>query len=300
MAWLSLLSLAKVAYYLGVVSFIGMNAMRLFLHHGRSNDLTVHTDWHKPVLRAQWVSLFISLVGAAAVVPLSAGMLLDDGLSGVTDSLMLQISWQSSIGTQTQFRLLAIFMAMSCTAWGSQIYSASGTSLAWVGCWLLASALFAASFTFSGHTAQANWLAKLLVALHVLMAAWWLGSLYPLIRLCRLEDVELLRTQLHAYGNQAAVWVGLLLISGAALFALLLLNVRTEVNTDYLLVMGCKLVLVTVMLGFAAYHKWYLVANLTVSEDRYKVKKSIVSEAFIGTLVITLTATLTSSFGIAH
>ena len=177
MAWLSLLSIAKVAYYLGVVSFIGMNAMRLFLRHGRSNDLTVHTDWHKPVLRAQWVSLFISLLGASAVVPLSAGMLLDDGFSGMTDSLMLQISWQSSIGTQTQFRLLAILMAMLCTAWGNKFYTGSNTSLAWVCSWLLTSALFAASFTFSGHTAEASWLAKLLVALHVLMAAWWLGSL---------------------------------------------------------------------------------------------------------------------------
>ena len=300
MGWLSLLSIAKVAYYLGVVSFIGMNAMRLFLRYGRSNDLTVHTDWHKPVLRAQWVSLFISLLGASAVVPLSAGMLLDDGFSGMTDSLMLQISWQSSIGIQTQFRLLAILMAMLCTVWGSKIYTGSNTSLAWVCSWLLTSALFAASFSFSGHTAEASWLAKLLVTLHVLMAAWWLGSLYPLIRLCRLEDVELLRRQLHAYGNQAALWVGLLLVSGAGLFALLLLNVRREVNTDYLLVMGCKLVLVAVMLGFAAYHKWYLVANLTFSEDRYKVRKSIVGEAYIGTLVIVITAILTSSFGIAH
>ena len=300
MGWLALLSLAKVAYYLGVVSFIGMNAMRLLLRHGRSNDLTVHADWHKPLLRAQWAGLFISLVGAAAVVPLSAGMLLDDGVSGIIDSLMLQISWQSSIGTQTQFRLLAIIMAMLCTAWGNKLYNGSNTSLAWVCSWLLTSALFAASFTFSGHTAEANWLAKLLVALHVLMAAWWLGSLYPLIRLCRLEDVELLRTQLHAYGNQAAVWVGLLLVSGAGLFALLLLNVRTEANNDYLFVMGCKLVPVAVMLGFAAYHKCYLVANLTLSEDRYKVRKSIVGEAFIGTLVIVITAILTSSFGIAH
>ena len=300
MGWLSLLSIAKVAYYLGVVSFIGMNAMRLFLRYGRSNDLTVHTDWHKPVLRAQWVSLFISLLGASAVVPLSAGMLLDDGFSGMTDSLMLQISWQSSIGIQTQFRLLALLMAMLCTVWGSKIYTGTNTSLAWVCSWLLTCALFAASFTFSGHTAEANWPAKLLVALHVLMAAWWLGSLYPLIRLCRLEDVELLRRQLHAYGNQAALWVGLLLVSGAALFALLLLNVRGEVNTDYLLVMGCKLVLVAVMLGFAAYHKWYLVANLSSTGDCQKVKTSIIAETLVGLLILGVTATLTSSFGIAH
>lgn len=300
MAWLAVLSLAKLGYYLGVVSFIGMNAMRLFLRHGRSDNMTIHPDWHKPVLRAQWTGLFICFIGAVAVVPLSAGMLLDEGLSGMTDSLMLQISWESTIGEQTQLRLLAIVMALVCTGWGSKVYTGANTSLTWLCAWFITAGVFAASFTFSGHTAEATWLAKLLVALHVLMAGWWLGSLYPLIRLCRLDDVAILQKQLHAYGNQAALWVGILLVSGAALLALLLLNVTGKVNAIYLVVMGVKLTLVVIMLCFAAYHKWRLVANLKATRDCQKVKKSIIAEGVTGTLVIAITAILTSSIGIAH
>ncbi|MBR9790471.1 MAG: hypothetical protein GYB58_01855 [Gammaproteobacteria bacterium] len=300
MGWLTLLSLAKLGFYLGVVSFIGMNAMRLFLRHGRNGNLTIDTAWHKPVLVVQWSCLLISLVCLAAVVPLSAGMLLDEGLTGLTDSLMLQISWESTVGEQTQVRLLAVVMALVCTYWGGKIYAHPNLSKAWLGAWLLTSAVFAASFTFSGHTAEASWLAKGLVALHVLMAGWWLGSLYPLIRLCRLQDVVKLQNQLHRYGNQAAVWVGLLLTSGVALLMMLLLNISGEVNTTYLVVMGGKLVLVTVMLCFAAYHKWRLVANMHATEDCQQVKKSIVAEAVVGTLVIAVTATLTSSFGLVH
>lgn len=92
----------------------------------------------------------------------------------------------------------------------------------------------------------------------------------------------------------------MLLVSGTALFLLLLLNVTGEINTTYLKVMAIKLALVAVKLCFAAHHTWRFVVNLNSADDRIKTKKSIIAEAMVGTLVIAVAATLISSFGIAH
>lgn len=300
MTWLAFLSLAKFGYYLGFVTFIGFNAMRVFLCSQRSLNLMYIVRWEEPLARWQWLTLGVALICALSVVPVSAGMLMDDGLSGITDSFMLQIAWESSVGMQEQGRLLALLLACISTLWMSMVQLQSRRKTRLVGLVLLTILALGFSFTLSGHTAEQDWLAKALVMLHVLMAGWWIGSFYPLLRLCDELSVSTLQSCLHRYGKQAMLWVGLLLSSGVALLLTLIVRTEGEINPVYLWVMGAKLTLVLVMLLFAAYHKWRLVPQLHTPQDCLRVKRSVQAEALVGMLVLLITALLTSSIGIAR
>ena len=298
MGWLSLLSLAKFGFYLGVMGCIGITTMPGFFH--RQYQSRIPETFLPSQLRILWATLLVSALGALAVVPLNAGMLLDDGFAGMTDRFMLQMTWESSIGEQARARFIALVMMVACAGWLTVKRSRAVCSWPFIAALGLTAGAIGWSFTQSGHTAAAAWPAQCLIALHVLLAGWWLGSFYPLIRLCQLNEPAPLRYTLHQYGKQAMLWVAGLLLSGGALLLMLILNVNGELNTTYLAVMGIKLVLVGVMLGFAAYHKFRLVAQLKAVSDCVRVKKSIISEALVGLFVLVVTATLTSSFGIAH
>ena len=298
MGWLALLSLAKFGFYLGVIGFIGITSM-LWLFH-RHYTSCIPDSFAGSQLRVLGVSLVISIVGALVVVPLNAGLLMDDGVIGITDRFMLQITWESTIGEQARARFTALVM-MVIGVIGAFVQT---NNLNWPRNFkaflLLTTGVISWSFTQSGHTATTSVLAQGLITLHVVMAGWWVGSFYPLLRLCHLAEPAPLRHTLQQYGKQAMVWVSALLLSGTALLILLILNVDGELNSTYLMVMAGKLVLVCVMLGFAAYHKWRLVKALETVQDCLRAKKSIISEAVVGLLVLATTATLTSSFGIAH
>lgn len=296
MSWLILLSLAKFCFYTGVLNFIGIAAMvRLF-----ADSYYSQPENPLPGRYFRWlvVSLILSILGAVATVLLNAGMLMDNGLAGIADPLMLQIVWESSIGQQALARCAALLLMILCTAWAVARRSLIG-SKALSGMMIVSIGVAGWSFTQSGHTAAAGGLEQILVALHVIVAGWWLGSFYPLITLCNLKEPATLKLTLHQYGKQAALLVSVLLLSGSALL-LLLMNVTSEVNTNYLWVMGSKLLLVTIMLCFAAYHKWVLVRELATPADCLNVKRSIIREAVVGVGVLTVTATLTTNFSIAH
>lgn len=298
MVWLTLISLAKCSFYVGIISFIGITAMRRLIRNRYS--VQALSTVHKGLMRWLWATLLLSIIGALAIVPLNAGMLLDEGFIGIIDPIMLQITWESSIGEQTLARCIALVLVAICIVWQGQTPLQANYSPALTGLILLTIGTLGWSFTQSGHTATATGLEQLLLAIHIVMAGWWVGSFYPLIALCNLQEPAPLKQTLHHYGKQAAIWVGTLLLSGGLLLLLLIMGVSAEVNTTYLWVMGIKLVLVTMMLCFAAYHKWYLVASLATAQDCKKVKQSIIAEAAIGFLVLGVTATLTSSFGISH
>lgn len=298
MGWLILLSLAKGSFYLGVVSFIGFCAMRRLFVSCYCSESPEHL--YKPLLVFSAISLFFATMGVLMIVPLNAGMLMDEGTAGMLDNFMLQITWESSIGAQAKARFIALLMMVTALAILAKKVCLDQRS---AGVWMvtLASVVTVAwSFTQSGHTAAASWLEQALVAVHIVVAGWWIGSFYPLIKLCQLGEPSQVKAILHQYGKQAVLWVAGLIISGSLLLFLLYQNVAGEVNTTYLSIMAAKLALVIVMLGFAAYHKWRLVAKLNTKEDCFVVRKSIIAEAWVGVFVLVVTATLTTGFGIAH
>ena len=297
MVWLTLLCAARFCFYTGVFSFIGIAAMRGLFTSRFPDDHPGIADKH--LRRVQWATLCLSTLGTLAVVPLNAGMLLDDGMTGICDPLMLQIVWNSTIGEQTLGRAAALILVLVFTLWMTRCKSGPWPPLLKAGIVVTVSVI-GWTFCLSGHSTATSVIAQLCVTVHVVMAGWWIGSFYPLLRLCQTQRAEALRQTLHDYGNQAVIMVGLLLFSGGVLLTLLLLNVTSTVNSLYLLAMGGKLTLVCVMLCFAAYHKWQLVNRIESDGDCEAIKKSITAEALTGLLVLAVTATITSAIGIAH
>src|SRR6185437_17091655 len=122
----------------------------------------------------------------------------------------------------TADRCLKRSTAMSPAYWLKQL-SSRGFTIAGV----TGAVLVAVSFTLTGHTSTSSWrwlLAPLLLA-HLLIAAFWFGSLGPLYLVTLRESGE--RTaRVVALFSAAAFWlVPLILVAGIAIAVLLLPSV---------------------------------------------------------------------------
>ncbi|OWJ69379.1 hypothetical protein CDV50_17850 [Haematobacter massiliensis] len=143
---------------------------------------------------------------------------------------------------------------------------------------LLALGLTMAAAVVTGHAATAppQLLMRPAVALHVLGAVLWLGTLVPLAASLRAGEL----TPLRRFSAAAPVVVGLLVASGAALAAVQLGRAEALFTTAYGKVLLVKLALVLGMLGLAALNR------LRFSASPKLLRRSIAAEVVLGLLVI--------------
>lgn len=294
MSWLIALIITKWLFYLGVAALIGGSAMGYFFQQKQLTSSAITNSSIANIFRWQTRLFLAALLCVMAVVPLNAAMLAENGLQGLWDPLMLSIVWDSNIGSQSLLRMLA--MASALVAQILLIKQHVQVAKFMYG---LSIVVIAVSFTLSGHPAEVGLLAQGLIALHIVMACWWVGSLGPLITACTRYNTSNLQQLLHLYGQQAMLWVGLLIISGGVLFVYLISATEGPISRQYLVVMGLKLSLVVAMLGFAAHHKWQLVKRIEQPGHATAIKRSIIQEGLIGLSILILTALLTTAVGIA-
>ena len=117
--------------------------------------------------RSAWAALLLVVIYQVAE-PIR---LLGD-VRGVLDASLQRELLESPIGTTTAVRLLGLLLiAVGCGRWER------GQTLA-----VLGSALVATSFALMGHTAEGDhrWLTAVALLVHVVVVAFWFGSLLPL------------------------------------------------------------------------------------------------------------------------
>lgn len=195
-------------------------------------------------------------------------------LSGMFDSSLQNISWNSSTGGAFSVRELGLLLviagvqttsvrltadrffkgstAMSPAYWLKRL-SSRGFTIAGVA----GAVLVAASFTLTGHTSTSSWrwlLAPLLLA-HLLIVAFWFGSLGPLY-LVTLRESRDRTARVVTLFSAAAFWlVPLILVAGVAMAVLLLPSVAA-LRQPYGLLVIAKGALFALLLGLAAFNKW--------------------------------------------
>ena len=229
-----------------------------------------------------------AFAAAASVlrIPVRASFLMGGTFSGAFDPAIVGMVAESPLGTSLWVRLAGL--ALVCLA----VVDRRQARIA-AGCGAL---LVCASFAFRGHTLEEPRLVLgLLVTVHLLGLAFWVGVFAPLHRLTGSDA--------HAAGALAAefsAWavrvVPALAAAGVALFVILTADPLAALGTPYGQLLAVKLALFTLVLGLAAYNKLRLTPALEagVAGAGARLRQSIRLEAIAVLAILATTATLTT------
>ena len=184
----------------------------------------------------------LGLAVLAARFGIRAARISGMGFEGATDPMMLGFVWDSPLGTAAIWRgfgdlaILAILIPR-------------------VGLWIASAGCLAVAISFAevGHAlGEPREVLPVLVVIHLLAAAFWVGALAPL-RHAALSPTG--ANLLHHFGNVAALGVAILIAAGAALAYLLSGSITALFGTAYGLALLLKVGIVAALLGLAAVNK---------------------------------------------
>jgi putative copper export protein len=237
-------------------------------------------------------------------------------MSGMLDSSLQNMAWASTTGGAFSVRELGLLLiiagmqttsvrvtaeryfkasaAMSPAYWLKRL-SSRGFTIAGVS----GAVLVAASFTLTGHTSTSSWrwlLAPLLLA-HLLIVAFWFGSLWPLCLVTLRESRERTARVVVLFSSAAFWLVPLILLAGLALAVLLLPSVAA-LRQPYGELVIAKILLFAVLMGLAAFNKWRFgpaLGSADLSAGRL-FRRMVIVEYGLIVVVLCVTAVMTTYF----
>jgi len=220
---------------------------------------------------------------------LSAGTM-SDAASGMWDGSLLHMIWQAGAGRTNAIRDLGLVLA------------ALGIARQRPARWSLIAAVAAASsFAWSGHAYALNprSLPVLLVSIHLVAVAFWLGALLALGLVVRDRGAPAAAAPVARFGAAALVVVGVLMAAGLGLLWILLGDLTELWRSAYGRFVILKLTFVAALLSVAAFNKLSLTPRLLAGDTRalQALRTSIRLELLLGALILLATATLTTITG---
>lgn len=154
-----------------------------------------------------------------------------------------------------------------------------------------------AAFLLVGHTAglASQPLPGLLLLAHLLVVAFWFGSLWPLRELVRREPRQIAGQILRRFSLVATWLVPLIAVAGVVL-ALLVASGIPDVQRPYTRLLLGKVTGFVLLMGIASWNKWRLVPALERGEARTgsRLEASLSVERLLIALVLAVTAVMTS------
>jgi putative copper export protein len=237
--------------------------------------------------------------------PLEAARMAGD-FSGARNAALLRLALHSSRGNAHALQLAGLTL-VGAGLWFHRTSSVARwtLSIAVTGAMLAAVAL-----TLTGHTSVnplRAWLAPLL-AVHLLVAAFWFGALWPLWLMLKHETDAAAEAVLRRF-SQIAIW----LVPGLALagvgMAFLLIDSWSTFGRAYGLILIAKASVFALLLILAALNRWRFTPALvvgpapdaaTAATARGALRRSIVTEYLLIAGVLAMTAVLTSLYSPEH
>jgi putative copper resistance protein D len=239
--------------------------------------------------------LIVILTATAAAASIAKILLLTGSMSGnlegMFDSDFAGMILKAGEGTATGMRLAGLALTLFALSSNprSRLPAAAGaiiasTSFAWVG---------------HVHGLIPNTLPCLLLCLHLLCAAFWLGALAPLLILVRDRSDSQIAAAASRFGKLALGVVAALLGAGVSLLWILIGNAAEFWAGNYGRMMLMKLLAVACLLALAAGNKLYLTPRLLNRDSRAvaQFRRSIQAEIFFGALILLSTAAFTTLAG---
>ncbi|HTB88296.1 MAG TPA: CopD family protein [Steroidobacteraceae bacterium] len=161
---------------------------------------------------------------------------------------------------------------------------AASTSFAWVG---------------HIHGLAPNTAPSLLLCLHLLCAAFWLGALPPLLIIAAGANQPQIAAAAARFGKLALRVVAVLLAAGASVLLMLIGSAAQFWGSDYGRMMAIKLLAVAILLGIAAWNKLVLTPRLLRGDARAVglFRRSVLTEIGVGAVILLTTAAFTTFTG---
>lgn len=203
--------------------------------------------------------LLVAGVSAMLLVGLTGVVLNGAGLMTIASAAAWSSGWVSSVGASAATALLALLV--SATGLALEADRRMGGALLVVG-----ALLAALSLAMTGHAATAppRWLSAPLVALHTLMAAYWIGALWPLSVALRHEPLGNAARLTRRFSRFAMAGVAFLIAAGAVLSVLQIRHPAAVLDSGYGRLWLAKMVVVGGLLALAAFNR----LRLTPALDR--------------------------------
>jgi len=238
-----------------------------------------------------------SLTAAAAAVLVIGHQLLEparmaDEFAGIWDAHLQALAWTPDEAAAPLLQSFA--MGMLASSMGALPAGRSARALA-----LVALAVSLLAFTVSGHTsvAAASRLLTPLLAVHVAIVAFWVGSLLPLWFVSRSETAAAQHAVFTRFSRLALRLVPALALVGIAIASILLPD-WSALRRPYALLLGVKLGLFALLMVCAALNRrfWAPGATAGTGGAPRTLRRSLLTEAALAATVLAVTATLTTLY----
>ena len=227
------------------------------------------------------------LAGAAQIMVSAASM--SGKTAGMWDGSLLGMVWQAGAGRANVVRAMGLLLAMPAVFSERRWLAVPGAALA------------ATSFAWTGHarSLDPDVIPVLLLGIHLLGVAFWLGALTPLLIVARGGEPSRIAGAAARFGAVAVFVVCGLLAAGATLLWMLLGGIAALWESAYGRCVLVKLILAACLLGLAAFNKLRLTPRLQGGDARASVslRTSIRLELLLGISILAVTATFTSLMG---
>jgi putative copper resistance protein D len=287
--WIAAIFLSKLLLYIALAMSVGGVSVGLIIQRYKSQQ-TAHAVY--AILGA-----LLGLVISSTDFFLQVGSFAETGLAGMMDKTYIQILWESGAGLSYQLRLIG-WTSMLLLLIALRLCNSLTKPISVI-C-LLCSLLVASSFTFIGHTTEQSLWVRFALVLHITIAMWWVGMLYPLRQWCSKLSPNTFQHLMHEFGKQASYLVATLLLTGLAISYMLEGSINALFNSLHGNVLLLKVVTVAAILALAARHKLRLVPSLTNKTAALTLQRSISIEMGIALVILVITATLSTLVGPAH
>jgi putative copper resistance protein D len=282
--WDAAAALAKALTYAGT---LGAAGAVFFLNY---NERLLRDAQRRSIVGCIVLLCALAALASAAKILLLAASI-SDNAAGMFDFSFTGMILRAGEGRAVAIRIAGLVL---CTA--VLLSGRVWTQLAFLGA-LLAGASFAAEGHV--HALKPNGVPTLLLMVHLWCGAFWLGGLWPLLRVAQGSDNSLTAAVAARFGNIALSLVALLVAAGALLLYRLLGNLAELWSSDYGRMLSLKLLLVAGLLLAAAVNNLRLTPRLAAGDAAAAVhlRRSIGVEMTLGSLILLVTAAFTSLSG---
>jgi putative copper export protein len=209
--------------------------------------------------------------------------------SGMLDGSLLHMTWQAGAGRDSSIRAIGLLLA-AVGAWsGRPAWPAS-----------FGAAMAATSFAWTGHARLlAPDVAPLILGVHLMGAAFWLGALISLRCVARDGDMPRLAHATARFGVSALYVVALMMAAALCLLSMMLGGVAPLWSSGYGRIAMLKVGLVAILLCLAAFNKLRLTPRLLAGDARAagSLNISLRVELLLAVLILAATAALTTITG---
>ena len=243
---------------------------------------------HKDVLRIARVIAIAAAFLCVALLALRFGIrsarISGMGVDGMTDTMMLGLIWESTLGSAAVMRGLGALLVLT-VAFGGTFASVIA---------LIGSVLIAVSYTQVGHSlGDPRWVLACLLTVHLLAVGFWIAALAPLHQVAKQDFGGAI---LYRFGQIASLTVPMLVLVGLTFAWLMSGSLTLVLSTAYGWTLLIKVIFFSGLLSLAALNKLKLVPALENGNAHAasKLRRSIKIEGFFVLLILFSTATLTS------